>query len=474
MQIISDLHIHSRFSRACSKDLTISNLEKYARIKGINLLGTSDFTHPEWIKELKQELTEDGTGILRTKLNPKTAGTNPNSTEGGFPFILSSEISLMYTDLGKGRRVHNVILAPSFEVVEQITEALKKRGRVDYDGRPIFKITCPEFVEMMHSISKEIEIIPAHAFTPYFGIFGSMSGFDSLKDAFQDKVKEIHAIETGLSSDPKMNWRLKELDNINLVSFSDSHSFWPWRLGREATVFEFKNTNNYNTNNDDNVEEELKNISYRNLVDAIRTGDHLWGTIEVDPNYGKYHFDGHRDCGISYHPSETKKLNGFCPVCKKPLTIGVMNRVEQLADKDRPEGFVPKKHKEFKSLIPLSELISFVLGKSISTKPVFEEHYKLIKHFGNEYNILLNVSEDELIKVTNKHLADLIIKNRNAELKFIAGYDGVYGKIVVDGKEYTDDKTNIDTKLSKKVKEKLTEKFISQKQKQVQKGLMDY
>ena len=336
---------------------------------------------------------------------------------------------------------------------------------------------------MMHSISKDIEIIPAHAWTPYFGIFGSMSGFDSLKDAFQDKVKEIHAIETGLSSDPPMNWRLKELDGINLVSFSDSHSYWPWRLGREATVFEFKGTNNEDNVNEENIEESLKKLSFEKVIDAFRTGDNLWGTIEVDPNYGKYHFDGHRDCGISYHPSETKTHNGFCPVCKKPLTIGVMNRVEQLADKDRPEGFKLKNAKEFKSLIPLSELISFVLHKSISTKPVFEEHYNLLKHFGNEYNILLNVSEDELIKATNKQLANLIIKNRNAELKFIAGYDGVYGKIVMDGKEYSEDETNIDktnigNKPTKKLKEEKNQnekpagKLV--KQKHVQKGLMDF
>ncbi|MBI4454092.1 hypothetical protein HY636_05605, partial [Candidatus Woesearchaeota archaeon] len=218
----------------------------------------------------------------------------------------------------------------------------------------------------------------------------------------------------------------------------------------------------------------LENLTYSDIISAIRTGDGLWGTIEVDPNYGKYHFDGHRDCGISYHPSETKTHNGFCPVCKKPLTIGVMNRVEQLADKDRPEGFKPKNAKEFKSLIPLSELISFVLHKSISTKPVFEEHYKLLKHFGNEYNILLNVSEDELIKASNKQLADLIVKNRNAELKFIAGYDGVYGKIVMDGKEYSEDEESV-IKL-KKLEKTPTQKQkpTVQKQKQVQKGLMDF
>ena len=238
MRLIADLHIHGKYSRGCSKDLTLQKLEEWAKVKGIGLLGTGDFTHPDWIQHIKGTLKEDGSGFLRS--------------ESGFPFLLQTEISLIYSQDNKGRRVHNIVFAPSLEVAAQITEALKKRGRVDYDGRPIFKIPCPEFVEMMKEISGEIEVIPAHIWTPWFSLFGSNSGFDSLKEAFQEKAKHIHACETGLSSDPEMNWRLSQLDNIALVSFSDLHSFWPWRLGREATLFDIK-------------------PDYKSLIKAIKT-----------------------------------------------------------------------------------------------------------------------------------------------------------------------------------------------------------
>ncbi|MFP4112717.1 MAG: endonuclease Q family protein, partial [Candidatus Woesearchaeota archaeon] len=288
MEIISDLHLHGKYSRACSKNLSIANLEKYGRIKGLNLLGTADFTHPEWIKELKTNLTEDETGFLKTKT--------------GFNFLLTTEISLIYTDKGKGRRVHHVLFAPSFDVVSQITEELLKHGRIDYDGRPIFKIPSPDFTEKMKEISKDIEIIPAHIWTPWFGMLGSKSGFDSLKDCFDDQAKNIHAIETGLSSDPEMNWRIKELDNKAIVSFSDSHSYWPHRIGREATIFDIK-------------------PAYKSLIGSIRENN-VKSTVEFWPDEGKYHYDGHRNCNVVMHPKESLKNNNICPVCKKPLTIG--------------------------------------------------------------------------------------------------------------------------------------------------------
>lgn len=454
MKLFADFHLHSRFSRACSTDLSIKTLEKYAKIKGVHLLGTSDFAHPEWIKELKSELKEDETGILKTK--------------SGFPFILSNEISLMYTDLGRGRKVHNVILAPDFEVVDQITDELKKRGRVDYDGRPIFKIPCPEFVDMMHSISEDIEIIPAHIWTPYFGMFGSMSGFDSLKDAFKDKANKIHAIETGLSSDPPMNWRIKELDRISILSFSDSHSYWPWRLGREATVFEFKNINE---------NPDISKLAYKDIISAIRTKENLWGTIEVDPSYGKYHFDGHRDCGISFEPKESSKHNGICPVCKKPLTIGVLNRVEQLADKDRPEGYIPKHAKPFYSMVPLSDIISAVLGKAVASKGVFEEFYKIIKG-KDELDISLNIPHEELLRLTTKEIADAIIQNREGKLKVIPGYDGVYGELVLGDKQFKqkqEEQVQKNKDLEKKQKEQIKEnKGLEKRAKIVQKGLGEF
>jgi len=357
------------------------------------LLGTGDFTHPEWLKELKQELSEDETGILRTK--------------SGFPFLLQVEVSQIYTQGGKGRRVHTIIWAPNFEVVDQINEYFLKHGRLDYDGRPIFKIPCPDLVEAMRSISKDIEVIPAHAWTPWFSVFGSNSGFDSLKEAFQDQVKHIHAIETGLSSDPLMNWRLSQLDNVNLVSFSDAHSFWPWRLGREATIFDFEK------------------LTYKNIINAVRTSEGLAGTIEVDPNYGKYHVDGHRACGITMMPKESNKHNQICPNCKKPLTIGVLNRVEELAD--REEGFTLKDRPEFYSLLPLSEIISHVVNSGLTTKKVWQIYWELIKKFKSEYNILLRASKEDLNKVTTLEMADAIIMNREGKIKVKPGYDGVYG-----------------------------------------------
>lgn len=401
--MIADLHIHSRFSRACSKSITIPNLEKWARIKGVDLLGTGDFTHPEWIKELKGNLTGEE-GVFKTKT--------------GFPFLLSSEVSLIYTHNNKGRKVHLVLFAPNFEVVDQITEELLKIGRVDYDGRPIFGINCINFTEMMKNISKDIEIIPAHVWTPWFGLFGSMSGFDSVEEGFEDQAKHIHALETGMSSDPEMNWRLSKLDKYNLVSFSDSHSFWPWRLGREATIFDTE-------------------MKYKDIINAIQTGKGLKETIEVDPSYGKYHYDGHRNCNVWMSPEQTIKHNKICPKCGKPMTIGVDYRVNQLADREK--SFRPKNAKDFKKLIPLHEMISSVYGvKQLSSKKVFDIYNNLIKEFNNEFNILLNVSEENLKKIVSEKLAKVILLNRQQKIKIRPGYDGIYGELVLEG-EYKEE-----------------------------------
>jgi uncharacterized protein (TIGR00375 family) len=399
MEIVSDLHLHSRFAMACSKQITLKKLEEWARVKGLNLLGTADFAHPKWIQELKQELVKEENGIYYTKT--------------GFPFIMQMEISLIYTDGGKGRRVHIVILAPSMEVVDQITEYLLTKGRVDYDGRPIFKIPCDQLVEDLRKISEDIEMFPAHAWTPWFSIFGSKSGFDTVEEAFKDQTKHVHAIETGMSSDPAMNWRISKLDKFNLVSFSDSHSFWPWRLGRETTNF------------------EIKELSYNNIIKAIRTGEGLKETIETDPNYGRYHYDGHRKCGVVLSPAESRKLKGLCPKCGRPLTIGVEYRVEELAD--RPLGFVKKNAKPFKKLIPLSEILSLMLGQAIATKKVWDEYNKLIREFKSEFNILLNVPLEDLKKLTHERIAETIIKNREQKIKVKPGYDGVYGEPMLEG-----------------------------------------
>ncbi len=398
MSFIADLQIHSRYAQACSKQTTLKLLEQYARIKGIHLLGTGDFQHPEWRKEIDRELKEDEHGILWSATK--------------FPFLWQTEISLIYTQGGKGRRVHHLLYAPNKEVATQMTEALGRKGRLDYDGRPIFGFSSIELVDMMRSISSDIEIIPAHAYTPWFSVFGSKSGFDSLKECFEERTKYIHAIETGISSDPGMNWRISTLDNTQLVSFSDAHSYWPWRLGREATIFE-------------------GDMTFKNILHAIRTGEGLGGTIEVYPSYGKYHYDGHRACNVVLSPAETRKQQGICPVCKHPLTIGVEYRVEQLAD--RPVGFVPNHAKQFKSSIPLSEILAMTLQSGIATKKVWDLYNALIRTFGNEFTVLFDADLTKIEQLAGSTVAKILGFSREGKLQIEPGYDGVYGKLKLDG-----------------------------------------
>lgn len=395
--MIGDLHLHSRFSRACSKELTLDNLAKWGKIKGLNLLGTGDFTHPVWIKEIEDKLIENGRGLFEYK---------------GFLFMITGEISLIYTQNGKGRKVHLNLLIPSFEVAGRINEYLDKKGfRRDYDGRPIFGISCEEFVKDIMKIDEGVEIIPAHIWTPYFGVFGSMSGFDSLKEAFLSQVNNIHAIETGISSDPKMNWRIDELTGKSIVSFSDSHSFWPWRLGREATIFK-------------------KTDSFHEIIKQIRENDFI-GTIETEPAYGKYHWDGHSKCNFSCSPKETERLGGICPKCGGKLVVGVENRVENLADK--PEGFNLEKGKMFYSILPLHEILSLYYNVGMNSKKIWDFYWRLIKDFENEFNILINVSKEEFLeKDVEEKLVQLIINNRFGKIKVKPGYDGEYGQAILD------------------------------------------
>jgi len=396
MEIIADLQIHSKYARATSKNISIENLERYARIKGLKLLGVGDFQHPLRRREIDEKLTEDEYGILRTA--------------SGFPFLWQTEISLMYSQDGKRRAIHHLIFSPNREIADQITEFLGSRGRLDYDGRPIFGMSSPELVEALKKISDEIEIIPAHCMTPWFGLFGSKSGFDSLKECFQDQTRKIYAVESGMSADPSMLWRFKEVsEGVNVVSFSDAHSFWPWRLGREATIF------------------EIPELSYNNIINAIRTGHGLKATIETPPEYGKYHWDGHRVCGFSCSPEETKKLKGICPICKKPLTIGVDNRVEEIAV--FPQGHKPKNAKPFYKLLPLHEVIALAINSDLEGKKTWEVYNGLTKNFGNELDILLNLSKECLLgKSFDAKLVDLILRNREAKIKVAPGYDGEYGK----------------------------------------------
>ncbi|SRR3989338_786683 len=404
MEFIGDLHIHGRYAQACSKTTTLEDLERNARIKGLHLLGTGDCQHPLWRKEIDQKLTEGENGILWTKTH--------------FPFIWTTELSLIYTQEGKGRRIHHVVLLPNKEVVNQFTDGLLKKGRIDYDGRPIFGMSSIEFVDFVRSISTEIEIIPAHAWTSWFSIFGSKSGFDSVEECFLDRAKYIHAIETGLSSDVKMNRRISKLDKYNLVSFSDPHSSHPSRLGREATIF------------------DLNKLTYKNIINAIRIGEGLKGTIETNPEYGKYHYDGHRNCNVTLSSEESRKLNGICPKCNKSLTIGVEYRIEELADREQPKN-VP----HYKEVLPLHELIAATYGtKSLTSKKVQTIYETLIKNFKNEYDILLKVSEEEFKKIIHPQLSRIILLNRENKLQIKPGYDGVYGEILLDNLKITDKK----------------------------------
>jgi uncharacterized protein (TIGR00375 family) len=401
-EVIADLHIHSRFSRATSKSLNIPNLVKYARIKGVDLLGTGDASHDEWLVEVRADLKgKDGIYWY-------------SDSEGEFPFILSGEISLIFSQGGKGRRVHLVYLVPNLEVNKKINDYLSSKGRRDYDGRPIFGISCEEFVKELKKIDDMIEIIPAHVWTPWFGVLGSKGGFKSLKEAFGSQVDQIHAIETGLSSDPEMNWRVKELLGKSIISFSDLHSFWPWRMGREATIFTLVGD---------------KGLSYKGIIKQIRENS-FKATIETDPAYGKYHWDGHRNCNFSCPPSKTKELEGKCPKCGKQLIIGVESQVEDLAD--GPSGMMPPGAKPFYKLLPLHELISFYLGSNVNSKKVWALYNEILEKFKTEYNVLLKVDKQDLISALNNHekLVKLIIDNRVANIKVQPGYDGEYGKII--------------------------------------------
>jgi len=401
MRYIADLHIHSKYSRATSKDMDLKHLNKWARIKGINILGTGDFTHPDYFKEIRENLEPLGNGLFKFK-----GDLDKNSPF----FILTSEISCIYSKGGKCRRMHNLVFAPSFEAVEEINKRLAKIGNLHSDGRPILGLDSKELLKIVLDVSPDCFFVPAHIWTPWFSLFGSKSGFDSTEECFEELTPYIYAMETGLSSDPAMNWRLSALDNITLISNSDAHSLA--NLGREANVFEIG-----------------RDISYKKIIDAIKNRDkkEFKYTIEFFPEEGKYHFDGHRNCKIRFSPQKTQKHKGICPVCKKPLTVGVMNRVEELAD--RPENFKPQNAIPYKSLVPLQEIIARVLQKGKNTKIVKVQYDSLISKGENEFKVLLDLPEKELIKITLPEIAQGILNIRKRRIKVNPGYDGVYGTI---------------------------------------------
>ncbi len=415
MKVFADLHIHGRYSRATSERMNAKDIAKYAQIKGLSLVGSGDFTHPSWIRELKENLEpEQNTGLYRIAQNPST----------GVFFMITTEVSTVFTSMGVTKKVHHVILTPNFETALQTNDRLSKHGDLAADGRPTLNIGAPQLVEEVMEVTSQNVVIPAHVWTPWFSLFGAFNGFDNIEECYQDMTKHIHALETGLSSDPPMNWRLSRLDRYTLVSNSDSHSFWPWRIGREANVF------------------ELETINYSEVVDAICSKDNrrFLFTIETDPAYGKYHWTGHRNCKVSMSPKNAVKLGNVCPVCRRKLTKGVEQRVEELAD--RPSGFLPQNAVSFKRLLPLSEIIQAVLiVDSPSTQKVWRVYTPLIERFGNEYSILLDAPEDELAVVAGEAVADAIMKVRNGQMMVVPGFDGVYGRLALS----ENDKASIET-----------------------------
>jgi uncharacterized protein (TIGR00375 family) len=375
----------------------VETLARWAKKKGIALLGTGDFTHPTYFAELRSKLEPLGNGLFKLKKDDQ-----------GVQYILTTEVSNIYTQDGKVRRIHTLIFAPSFEVAEAIRSKLGSLGKLSSDGRPIFSFTAKELAKMILDISKDCLIIPAHAWTPWFSIFGANSGFDSIEECFGEMSSHIHAIETGLSSDPEMNWRLSALDSITLLSNSDAHS--PNRLGREANAFDCA-------------------LDYQEITETIRKKDRkkFLFTIEFFPEEGKYHYDGHRRCGIIFSPSQTRANQSLCPSCHKKLTVGVMHRVEELAD--RPEGFIPKNAIPSIHLIPLGEIIAEALSVRVGTKSVESEYERLIERGGSEFRILLDATPDELASFVPPYILDGIVRMRQGKVSIVPGHDGVYGKI---------------------------------------------
>ena len=403
MFFYADLHIHSKYSRATSKDCDLEHLAMWAQKKGLSLIATGDFTHPAWFNEIKEKLIPDGSGAYRLKPEiEKQIFTNGNPVR----FILSVEISTIYKKGDRTRKVHHVVFAPDIETAQNFRQKLDAIGNINSDGRPILGLDSRNLLETALEAGEGTFIIPAHIWTPWFSVLGSKSGFDSIEECYGDLADNIFAVETGLSSDPEMNWRVSKLDKFRLVSNSDAHS--PSKLAREATVFD-------------------TNPDYYSIMNALKTGKGYVGTVEFFPEEGKYHEDGHRKCNICMTPEETKKLNGICPVCGRPMTIGVLNRVCELADRDN-NTFKPQTAGEVYSLVPLPEIISEILGVGPASKSVTKEYERLISKFGSEFSILREVPAEDLSK-DFPLLGEGISRLRKGQVIKHAGYDGEYGVI---------------------------------------------
>ncbi len=405
MRFIADLHVHSHYSRATSKDMCPEGIWKWAQLKGIQVIGTGDFTHPGWLRELNEKLEPLGNGLFSLKKEFQTNDV-PQSCRADVRFILSAEISCIYSKNGKTRKIHSVILAPDFMAAARLNIALSKIGNLTSDGRPILGLDAKELLRITLDASPDAMLIPAHAWTPHFSVFGAASGFDSLEECYEELTPHIYAIETGLSSDPLMNWRLSALDKITLVSNSDAHS--AAKIGREANILDTE-------------------ISYPAILEAIKTRKGFSGTIEFFPEEGKYHFDGHRDCGVSLSPKETIHFDHLCPVCSKKVTVGVMHRVEKLAD--REQGFRPEGAPPFFSIIPLPEIIAEGLKCGVNTKRVQALYLSLLEKLGSEFKILMDAPLDDIERAGTALIREAIARMRAGKVHIAPGYDGEFGKI---------------------------------------------
>ena len=407
MSFIADLHVHSHYSRATSKDMSPEGIWKWAQLKGISVIGTGDFTHPKWLKELNEKLESRGNGLFALRKEFQVADV-PSSCAADVNFILSAEISCIYSKNRKTRKVHSIILAPDFASAANLNLVLSKIGNINADGRPILGLDAKELLKISLDVSPGALFIPAHAWTPHFSVFGAASGFDSLEECFEELTPHIYAIETGLSSDPAMNWRLSALDQVTLVSNSDAHS--TAKIGREANII-------------------ATDMSYQSIIYAIKTREGFLGTIEFFPEEGKYHFDGHRECGVSLSPKETVHHAYLCPVCSRKVTVGVMHRVDKLAD--REEGFKLAGAPPYFSIIPLAEIIAESLNVGVNTKKVDTVYFLLLEKLGNEFKILMDTPLDEIERFGTPLIREAISRMRAGKVHIAPGFDGEYGKVKI-------------------------------------------
>ena len=429
MKAIADFHLHGKYSRAVSRQMVVGEIARWARIKGIDLVAAPDWTHPLFFKELRNDLVEVASGVFACRKDRNGPG-----------FILVTEISSIYSQGGRGRRIHNLVMAPSFKVVERINASLRSQGaNLLSDGRPIVKLSARELVELVMEADKNCLVIPAHVWTPWFSLYGSRSGFDSLDECYGRFGRYIYGIETGLSSDPAMNWRLAELDKRSIVSFSDAHS--PAKIGREATVFQVKKQKVKSK------KDSLKvRINYADIIGAIKQDNEsdweIGHTIEFYPEEGKYHYTGHRKCGVVHSPEQTQKLGRTCPVCGKELTIGVMHRVEELASRSEGEvaGDLVKigshleaqkwRHRPaFVMMVPLAEVIAESLGMGVNSQAVQKQYDRLTGQLLSEFNVLVKAELSDIRKIAGERVAEALGRVRRGDLVIDPGFDGVFGRV---------------------------------------------